>query len=182
MNASNEQHLNEDQLLRAVIDIQDLTAPLRGHLAGCRQCLDQKARFEADLGRIGKMAQQAAPQLRKRIILPARESKKPVWAWSVWKGAFAAAAVTAVLVLAIWLPIQMRSPLPGDSANLAREMQEAAKLMAEVDMLVENALPPVYNNISGETAPQLDDDFMQFLIPSIEDDPQASMPEKKGLA
>ena len=182
MNSVNEQHLNENQLLRAVIDIQDLSASLQGHLAKCKQCLDQKERFEADLGRLGKIAQQAAPQPHRRIILPARKSNKPLWHWGGWRSAFGAAAVAAVLLLAIWVPNRMRGPLPLDSAELAREMQEAEQLMAEVNMLVENALPPAYINISGEAAPQLDDEFMQFLIPSIEDDPQASKPEKKGLA
>ena len=182
MNPVNEQHLNEDQLLRAVIDIQDLSVPLQGHLAKCKQCLDQKERFESDLERLGTMAQQAAPQPRKRIILPAQKSSRPMWLWSGWRSALGAAAVAAVLLLAIWVPNRMRGPLPGDSANLAREMQEAEQLMAEVNMLVENALPPVYKNISGEAEPPLDDEFIQFLIPSIEKDPQASEPEKKGLA
>ena len=50
----------------------------------------------------------------------------------------------------------------------AIEMLEAEKLMTEVNTLVDNALPPFYLEISGEKNPDYNEEFYQFLIPSIE--------------
>jgi len=45
---------------------------------------------------------------------------------------------------------------------------EARQLMTEVNMLVDNALPPLYLEISAEYKPDDEKDFYQFLIPQIE--------------
>jgi hypothetical protein len=40
--------------------------------------------------------------------------------------------------------------------------------MTEVNRLVDNALPPVYLEISAESKPDYDEAFYQFLIPQID--------------
>ena len=59
-------------------------------------------------------------------------------------------------------------------------MVEAEKLMTEINVLVENALPQVYLDIVADTDLKLDDDFIDFLIPTSEDDPKISALAKKG--
>ncbi|MBT8368944.1 MAG: hypothetical protein KJP23_29985, partial [Deltaproteobacteria bacterium] len=66
--------------------------------------------------------------------------------------------------------------------NLAAEMMEAEKLMSEVNTLVDNALPSFYLEISGEKFPNYDEEFYQFLIPTIEDDMLTSDRGKRGTA
>ena len=48
-------------------------------------------------------------------------------------------------------------------------MVESERLMTEVKTLVDNALPPFYLVLSGENNAGYDDDFYQFLIPTIEE-------------
>jgi len=54
---------------------------------------------------------------------------------------------------------------------LAEETWEGEAFMAEVSMLVENALPPEYLAIFGESDPGFDEAFMQFVVPSTESEP-----------
>jgi hypothetical protein len=64
---------------------------------------------------------------------------------------------------------------------LALEMQEAEQLMTEVGRLVENALPYMYSDISTESNASLDEEFMQFVIPSVEDEILSYDLEKGGV-
>jgi hypothetical protein len=78
-------------------------------------------------------------------------------------------AVTVALVIVIvWWSAPFRIT-PGNSRHiLVQEMEEAERLMTEISMLVENALPPVYLDICGKSDPGFDEEFMQFVVPSIE--------------
>jgi hypothetical protein len=49
-------------------------------------------------------------------------------------------------------------------------------------VLVENALPPVYLEIVGETDLNPDEEFLEFLIPDTEDSPRISALTMKGPA
>jgi len=57
---------------------------------------------------------------------------------------------------------------------------EAKQLMTEVNMLVDNALPPLYLNISAENNSDYDQEFYQFLIPQIESENLTSYRWKRG--
>jgi hypothetical protein len=59
-------------------------------------------------------------------------------------------------------------------------MVEAERLMTEINGLVENALPPVYLDIVGETNLNMDEDFIDFLVPINEDAASISVLAKKG--
>ncbi|MCK5202848.1 MAG: hypothetical protein KAR15_03210, partial [Desulfobacterales bacterium] len=68
----------------------------------------------------------------------------------------------------------------GSIGNLAQDMVEAERLMTQVNILVENALPQVYLDIVGETSLNLDEEFMDFLIPTNESAARISASAKKG--
>jgi hypothetical protein len=52
--------------------------------------------------------------------------------------------------------------------------------MTQVNILIENALPQVYLDIVGETSLNLDEDFMDFLIPTNESAARIPASAKKG--
>ena len=52
--------------------------------------------------------------------------------------------------------------------------------MTEINVLVENALPQVYLDIVADTSLNLDDDFIDFLIPDNGGAPRISALAKKG--
>ena len=49
MNPYTDQHLDEDRLIQAVVDANDLPASAQGHLTGCDQCRAGKESFEQTL-------------------------------------------------------------------------------------------------------------------------------------
>ena len=98
-----------------------------------------------------------------------------------WKFVFGAAAVAATVII-VWATVLIQSQRPGSVGNLAQNMVEAERLMTEIDVLVENALPSVYLEIVGETDLNPDEEFLEFLIPDTEDAPRISALTMKGPA
>jgi hypothetical protein len=88
----------------------------------------------------------------------------------------------AAAIIVVWATVLIQSQQPGRVENLAQNMIEAERLMTEIDGLVENALPPVYLEIVGETGLNPDEEFIEFLIPATEDVPRISVLTTKGPA
>jgi hypothetical protein len=172
----NEPHLAENDILLAVIDDTDLSDRQREHLARCSRCRTQKEQLEQELTRLGQLAKRYSPALRRRITLVERKDRSPLFSRGFALSA-AAVAATILLVLGIFL---IRSQQQGNVGNLAQNMVEAEKLMSEVNVLVENALPPVYLDIVGETDMSMDEDFFDFLIPTTDEAPRISALAEKG--
>ena len=172
----NEPHLEENDILQAVIDDTDLSVLQQQHLVECSQCRSSKQRLEQELTRMGQLAERYAPKPQRRIAVAQQKVRLPLLNR---RFAFSAAAVAAV-ILVVWGTFLIRNQQQGSIGNLAQNMVEAERLMMEIDVLVENALPRVYLDIVGETNLNLDQDFLDFLIPTPEDTPRISAFAKKG--
>ena len=169
-------HLNEETILQAVIDEADLSDPQQQHLAGCPQCRANKERLENELTHLGQLAERYAPEPLRRITLEEDKIRRP---FLIRRFAFGVAAAATVIIV-VWAAFLIRNPQPGNVGNVAQNMIEAERLMSEIDVLVENALPQVYLDIVGETHSSLDDDFIDFLIPTGGGASQISALAKKG--
>ena len=171
-----ESHLGENDILKAVIDNTDLTRLQHQHLQECLQCRSQKEQVENELARLGQLAQQYAPEPQRRVTMPEQKDRATFFNRGF---AFSAAAVAAVIIVT-WATLLIRNQQQGSIGNLAQNMVEAERLMMEIDVLVENALPPVYLDIIGESSLNLDQDFLDFLIPTADDAQRVSALAKKG--
>ena len=169
-------HLEEDDILQAVIDNHDLSELHQQHLMECSQCRTRKEQLEQELARLGQLAERYAPKPQKRIILAEQKIRPPFLNWRI---AFSAAAVAAV-ILVVWGVGLIQNQQQGNIGNLAQDMVEAERLMTQVNNLVENALPQVYLDIVGETSLNLDEDFIDFLIPTNDSAARISASAKKG--
>jgi hypothetical protein len=172
----NEPHLTEDDMLRAVIDDTDLSTLQRQHLAECSRCRSHRQRLESELAQLGQLAERYSPEPLRRITVAHDKARLP---FSIRGFVFSAATVAAV-VLVVWATFLIRNQQQGPVGNLAQNMVEAKILMTEINGLVENALPPVYLDIVGETNPNMDEDFIDFLVPINEDAASISVLAKKG--
>jgi hypothetical protein len=172
-----EKHLEENDILQAMIDVTDLSAPLQEHLAACSRCRLQKERLEHELTRMRQLAEHFTPRPQKPVTVAEQKFQWPILNW---RFAFGAAAAVATVLIVVWATVFIRSQQQGSIGNLAQDMVEAERLMTQINVLVENPLPQVYLDIVGETNAQLDEDFMDFLIPAIEDTPRISALVKKG--
>jgi hypothetical protein len=180
VNAKNNQHLNEDQLIRAVIDVSDLPVAAQAHLAACSQCLHRKQNFERELTNLGRMAGQFAPKPQKRVILPVPKSGSRFSAFLDWRSVPAAAAILAAAFIVVWSSHIARNISEHQTENMTAEMRDAKQLMTEVNSLVDNALPPFYLQISDGPRPDYDEEFYKFLIPPLEDKSVTSEQGKRG--
>ncbi|MGD9363549.1 MAG: hypothetical protein PVH85_32095 [Desulfobacterales bacterium] len=167
MNLDKEQHLDEQQLIQAVVDETDLPRSGQSHLVSCHQCRSSKESLEQELVRLGQIAKDYTPQPQKRIRIPVHEPRSTRWTFLNWRNAVGAAATVAAVLLVFWATTSVRNLNEFGTAGAPSELMEAKRLMMEVDMLVENALPPLYLEITAEYKPDYDKEFYQFLIPQI---------------
>jgi predicted anti-sigma-YlaC factor YlaD len=171
-----ESHLEEDDILQAVVDETDLSVLQQQHLAQCLQCRTHKEQLEQELAHLGQLAERYAPRPQKRIIVADQKVHLPLLNWRI---VFSAAAVAAVILI-VWGTSLIQNQRTGSIGNSAQDMVEAEKLMTQVNVLVENALPPIYLDIVGETGSNLDEDFMHFLIPGDDGADRISTSTMKG--
>ena len=100
--------------------------------------------------------------------MPVQESNRTWLSLLNRKNLMTAAATIAVVFIVFWGPNLIIDLPDGGNKDLAAEMLEAEKLMTEVNTLVDNALPPIYLELSGANMPEFNEEFYQFLIPAIE--------------
>jgi len=169
MNSKRITHLSEDHIIRAVVDHADLTRELQEHLSQCPQCGAKKRQAEENLAQLGRMAEQFSPTPQRPIRLPARQSRA-FFLSRPWQFALG----TAFACLFIWVlagPLLFKDGPVRKAGVSTRDMIESdQQFMTDVAMLSENALPQEYMDMIGESDEDSDEDFMDFLIPSLEDD------------
>ena len=182
MNKGKNHHLNEDQIIRAVVDESELAASTRQHLDNCNQCRAQKAHLEQNLERLGQAARQFAPLPRKRLNLKASQISPTIrWSWN-WKTALVTTMAAAALFIIMWWASQGREMFDtsGRENVIADDAKASESLMTEVNILSENALPQAYMDIAVETELEFNEEFINFIAPLIEDDSLTFIPGKKG--
>ena len=63
----------------------------------------------------------------------------------------------------------------------SQEMLEAEEFLQQISMLSENSLPQVYLDITGESDMEFDEEFMDFIIPTVENEPLSYDSWGKGV-
>lgn len=183
MSNSQNHHLIEDQIIRSVVDEGELSDSDRRHLSNCSQCGAQKARLEQNLILLGQAARQFVPLPRKRLNLKVSEKSHAIrWPWN-WRTALGTTLATAAVFIFIWWASQGREIFEDSNGErmITNDIQASESLMLEVSILSENALPQEYMDIAAETEPLIDEEFINFIAPVIEDDSLTFISGKKGV-
>ena len=175
-----QQHLDEAQLIQAVVDAADLAEPVQTHLAECSQCRAGKNSFETEMTKLSQKAEQLAPKPQRRIILPAHKTKNRFRNLLDWPNLMAAAATVSAMFILVWGTNMARNLSGPVEEKMTMEMAEAERFMMEVNTLIDNALPPFYLDIAGDKNTDYDEEFYQFLLPTIEDKTLTSLRGMKG--
>ncbi len=171
-------HLDNDQLVRAVVDETDLSAPLRDHLAQCPECLSARQRLEQDLAGLGRMADRMAPSPSRKVSLttvPASGRRARTWRFALGP---ALSTVLAILV-AGWFFLFRTTPQDRLTA-LTVEMWEDYEFLSEIETLAENPLPRSLRLIADESNSIFDEEFIDFLVPDIDPQDIPNNQAKKG--
>lgn len=162
-------HLNEDQLIRAVVDAQDLPAEIRQHLASCPMCREKKHYFETVLSNLEEMTETFSPLPQRKITLPDHQPflRKIRWLAAPLP-AFAAGLALFLLMLNTWYPGPGKVSDENLRVQVVREAEDAPQLITEISALEEYTLPDIYQDISGESYGYFDNEFMDFIVPTEE--------------
>ena len=170
MKSQNQSHLDEKQIIRAVIDEKELAGEDRQHLLECQHCNDKVAWFKDELQEFGDNVRVSVPPLTKNIILP-REEATPVSYKSSWLPSFGAAAMAGLVLFFYFLGMETMSPrltpLQSPEALLEDEY-----LMEEIFEMVENPFSDSLYEIIGDNG-GFDEEFLEFIVPDIQEDFQS---------
>ncbi len=153
------------QVIRCVVDENDLDGEQRRHLDECPVCREELRRLEGGLRRLEHTAAEYTPGPVRRPALPVEESAqphRPAFGWRLaWGTAF---SLALVMLIAVWA--LFRGGLSPESyQDVAREMAEDEMLLAEVIVLEENPLPDAYREISPEETSGIDEEIFDFIVP-----------------
>jgi hypothetical protein len=171
MKTNVNKHLDEDQLLRAITEQEDLSIGARDHLKDCRYCKGQIGDLQETLEMFGNKIQANVPASLRKVHLPAESPESEEKRFHSWSPAYGALALTAIaLLIFLW-------PRPGQKYEVEQfssqvDLVEDEILMQEISELVEDAMPEGIYVITSDMQDGFDD-FLQFVIPDYIDDTQS---------
>ena len=166
-------HLDETQIIEALIDDNGLGGLLRRHLSECPPCRARKEELQGGLARFGEIARSEIPLVYKKPKLTPEKAGGMVSAWRIHPALSICAAALTVLVLFL-TPIVINSDRVFTKTVVYREMLQDEKFMAEVGNLEEDPLPGFYGDISGPGSQKPD---RESAKPGAKSD---ARPDRKG--
>lgn len=177
-NNKTDHHLNEDQILMALVDEAELAPELQSHLAACSRCGTEKTKIEQRLSNLSHMAKQMAPTPTRRIHLPEIKRRSHFWQGLSLRPALGVAVAAILVLMVVWLPGRFDRGPELSQDMLAQEMKEDNQFMAEIGTLVENALPQGYQDILTVAETEFEEDFMYYIVPPIEYNDSPSLSQR----
>ena len=138
-------HLDDKQIIEAVIDERALDAALHRHLFECSVCHAQKEELQAELARLGQISRSHMPEnFRKPTLSKNIGVLRPTWKIRPALGLGVAFASILALLLS---PLTLKRDRLYTQDMVYREMLQDEKFMTEIEKLEENPLPRFYVDI-----------------------------------
>jgi hypothetical protein len=159
-------HLDPQRITMSLIDEQDLTMHERDHLEHCPECCEARRLLAGRLDSLSEQALRFTPVSRMKVRLPALEPVKPS-TWLIrWPTGAVAALASLALVSALVLPQFFTRTIPhGTRVDIAREMAQDERFIAEVRQLEENPFASAYAEILPSSDSTMDDDAFDYMDP-----------------
>ncbi|MGD9188888.1 MAG: hypothetical protein PVI89_11775 [Desulfobacteraceae bacterium] len=174
-------HLSYDELLKAVVDPQDLAEDHRRHFEHCPQCKHAARRLEQRYTRLGRMARRMTPEPAQAFRVP--QTTRPVSRWQSKPALAMGLAGAMILFVTLWWSPRFNPSQQTPQMAAVTPEQELA-LMQQVDALVADALPPALQQLASVTESNTSEDLIDWVLPSIDEeeglDPRASSEAADG--
>lgn len=166
-------HLNEDQIIRATVDENDLTTSEQSHLSKCSICQKGKQEFVQVLNRMGDMSQELVPSPQRKFTLTSQKSRSSFR----WQPALATGFAIFVLMMVIWWTSPFTRFQENGSVQIVQKMESDQQFVAEITFTEKDALPDRYLYIIGDYNDDdyddyndydddyYDDEFLEFVLP-----------------
>ncbi len=161
MKVQNHGHLQEEQVLWAVIDEKELAGDSQQHLLDCPACKKKVEQFRDELELLGQKAHQAVPPFMRAVKLP-KEKSATVSHNIGWLPFFGAAAMGACVVFFYFMGIQTMAPTQLTTLQNQEILLEDETLMLEIAEIVEVPLPEGLYAINGENETDFDEDMYEI--------------------
>jgi hypothetical protein len=167
-----EAHLNEDKIIRAIVDDNDLTTSEHNHLSKCSHCQKEKQEFQKVLDRMGDMSKEFVPSPRRRFIPTAQKISSSFR----WQPALVTGFVIVLLIIGIWGSPLFKRFQENVSVQIVQKMEGDQPFVAEITLVEDYALPDRYLDIIGTSDEAdyddyndyddyYDDEFLEFVLP-----------------
>lgn len=162
-------HLTEKEIIQAVMDETDLPESTREHLLKCQICRNEKEGLRDQLSLLGNTAKRLSPLPRKSFKLPQKDVFKipRVWRWQ-WQSLLAAGMAAAMIFVVLLWKTPSLIYRQDRGAEMTVEFVKDEQLMADISSLVENPLPEIYLDLSGESISDVSEEFINFVIPDVD--------------
>ncbi|MBT8356590.1 MAG: hypothetical protein KJO61_02350 [Deltaproteobacteria bacterium] len=181
MSVNKENHLDEDQQIRAIIDETKIADSTRDHLASCPRCRAGMKKIQQELSNLGQTARRLAPVKDRRVSLPVKNPSRSTRRLNDWRISFGVIASTAVALFVLW-PSTPSPTLHQDSLDIITQISwKDDDFMTEISALTENVLPQVYLDIIEESYLSIDDQFIRSVVPSTETGSLSYNRKRKGV-
>ena len=148
-------HLNEDRIIRAIVDENDLTTTEQNHLSNCSMCQKEKQEFEQVLSRMGDISQELVPSPQRRFIFTPQKSLS----WFRWQPALATGFVIVLLIMGIWWSSSFELFQENGSLQITQKIESDQQFVAEISLVEDYALPDRYLYIIGTSDEDDYDDY-----------------------
>ena len=168
MNTASD-HLNEDQLIRLVIDPDDLPHSVRNHLHRCARCQTDKIQFEQELAVFGRMAKTFAPTPCQKNYL-SRQASGRFWQLTPfltgWRRLALAGGITIILMMGVVLwQMSINSSVDTLKMPTIAEIIDEQPIVADVIPSEDSHLIEIIKQVAYDTNGYLEDEFVEFVAP-----------------
>ena len=150
-----DEHLNEDRIIRAIVDENDLTTSEQNHLSNCSTCQKEKQEFDQVLSRMGDMSQELVPPRRRRFVFTPKENRS----WLRWQPALATGFVIVLLLMGIWWSPLFNRFQENGSVHIVQKTESDQQFVAGITLVEDYALPDGYLYILGASD---EDDYYDY--------------------
>jgi hypothetical protein len=139
-------HLDEEQIIEAIVDERGLDGALRRHLFECSACRGQKEALAGRLARFGQVSREHAPVEFRKPRISQQRAGVYEWAWEIHP-LLGMGVIFASLLVLLLTPLTLNRDTVYTLDTVYQEMRQDDKFMAEIEKLEDNPLPRIYVDI-----------------------------------
>jgi len=161
----NTQHLNEDNIIRSIIDLNDLSSVDKNHLTTCERCKEERQGLERHLNKINVLAREYLPVRNERLTVVQNFDRYRQGLFIVHPVII---AFCLVAIAVIWLPTPAKlykeytDNLIIEKALADKDIRGAIQELNE-QLLTDLKVDVSENSDSSENC--VNEDFIKFIVP-----------------
>jgi hypothetical protein len=144
----NIRHLDEEQIIEAVVDEKGLDGALRRHLLQCPSCRARKEDLQGRLARFGQISREGIPADFRKPRLSRHRAGVSKWTWELRPALGMSIAFASLLALLITPLTLNRDTTIYTLDRVFQEMRQDGEFLSEIEKLEDNPLPHIYVEIS----------------------------------